>query len=52
MNIMVILFILFFVFLGMGLFMQIYQNRLLSSVENVPIITKSIEVSETEEELI
>ena len=52
MDIMVILFILFFVFLGMGLFMQIYQNKLLSNVENVPIITKSIEVSETEEELI
>ena len=50
MSITIILFVLFFVFLGMGLFMQLYQNKLLSSVENVPIITKSIEVSENESE--
>lgn len=50
MSITIILFVLFFVFLGMGLFMQLYQNKLLNSVENVPIITKSIEVSENESE--
>ena len=51
MSLTIILLVLFFLFIGMSLIMQLYQNRLLHNMD-VPVVTKTVDVVTESEEII